>query len=188
MSLIDALPIDDRADIWPDLETPERCVCTTVSTAQSILKAAHLWELVSYWNRLRGDAEMPLRHDIDPFDLHPSLGWVMLMDRQPCGSDFTFRLVGTRVADLYGHDMTGRSVKEFSDERQVAFATDRLLEVVAERQPIATRCRRDLEDRSVLMERVDLPFADTEGRVTVVMTGVFPVARSPRQFQALMTG
>src|SRR3546814_2328999 len=50
-----------------------------------------------------------------PFNLRPALGYVLLIDVEDDGWDGRFRLYGTRVAEMYGEDMTGRRVSEIDN-------------------------------------------------------------------------
>lgn len=68
--------------------------------------------LVEYWNGLRGAATMPPAEAVSPFDLKPALGHMVLIDVLDQGWDGRFRLYGSKVAETYGRDMTGRCVSE----------------------------------------------------------------------------
>ncbi len=65
-----------------------------------------------YWSRKRGDRRMPARADIDPLEIKSVLPQVVLIDVQRQPLDFRFRLAGTRSYDIFGFDLTGRSVRE----------------------------------------------------------------------------
>ena len=69
--------------------------------------------LHDYWNRKRGDREMPSRGDIVPSEFRQYLNWVLLADVLPEMKDFRYRLVGGLVADYFkvtGTNMTLREV------------------------------------------------------------------------------
>lgn len=68
--------------------------------------------LVEYWNHLRGKDPMPAASAVSPFDLKPALGHLVLIDVLDEGWDGRFRLYGTKVAETYGQDMTGRCVSD----------------------------------------------------------------------------
>jgi hypothetical protein len=61
--------------------------------------------LYRYWAEKRGTRRMPARADIDPADLREMLPNLALLEVTATG--FRYRLVGTRVAEDLGRDMTG---------------------------------------------------------------------------------
>lgn len=121
---------------------------------------------------------MPSRSDIDPLDLRATLGWVTLVDRQGDRGCFRFRLVGTRISELTGIDLTGQSVSAMPLNKYSGFLMDRMWETVDRAYPTGSRYALELHQRWVLMERVDLPLRSESGRVDFILTGVLPLARS----------
>ena len=61
--------------------------------------------LYRYWDVKRGARRMPGRPDIDPTEMRDLLPHLALLD--VTGAGFRYRLVGTRVAEDLGRDMTG---------------------------------------------------------------------------------
>ncbi|MBS4047862.1 MAG: PAS domain-containing protein, partial [Alphaproteobacteria bacterium] len=76
--------------------------------------------LIEYWHQLRGDADIPQASDVSPFELKPALGYIVLIDVLDDGWDGRFRLYGTKVAETYGRDMTGRLVSEIDGGNYVS--------------------------------------------------------------------
>ncbi len=68
--------------------------------------------LYDYWQRKLRGRRMPARSDIDPIELKAVLPSLILLDVQPSPLDFRYRLAGTRTYDIFGLDLTGRSVRE----------------------------------------------------------------------------
>lgn len=68
--------------------------------------------LYSYWDSKRRGRRMPARSDIDPLDLKLVLPQLLLLDVQPSPLDFRYRVAGTRTYDIFGFDLTGRSVRD----------------------------------------------------------------------------
>lgn len=69
-------------------------------------------ELFDYWLRAAGRRSMPARSDLDPLKvprLLPHLGLIDLRDGVDQG---LFRLAGTRLRDIYGHEITGKRVSQ----------------------------------------------------------------------------
>lgn len=68
--------------------------------------------LKSYWDKKRGGRNMPSRADIRPSEMKEHLGWILLLDVLDGGVDFRFRTVGTRIAEYFLMDATGKTVTE----------------------------------------------------------------------------
>ncbi len=70
--------------------------------------------LYQYWQRKLRGRRMPARSDIDPLDLKSVLPQLILLDVQPSPLDFRYRVAGTRTYDIFGFDLTGRTVRELA--------------------------------------------------------------------------
>jgi hypothetical protein len=68
--------------------------------------------LKQYWDEKRGGRPMPSRADINPAEMKPHLGWVVLVDVAPDFSDFRYRTIGTSVTRYILADATGKTVRE----------------------------------------------------------------------------
>lgn len=66
-----------------------------------------LWD---FWNGRRQDGRLPPRAILDPLELRPVLGNlnIIAVERDGDGLRFIYRLWGTRIASIYGRDLTGR--------------------------------------------------------------------------------
>jgi hypothetical protein len=70
------------------------------------MKAAATKDLFGYWNRLRGSRAAPERSDIDPAAIRGALGDIFILEVDSDGQ-FPFRLSGSRICALTGHEMKG---------------------------------------------------------------------------------
>jgi len=68
----------------------------------------------AYWDGKRNGRAMPTRADIDPLEFVWALGMVSLIDVLP-GENFRFRVDGTRTAEVFGADMTMRTLDDYPD-------------------------------------------------------------------------
>ena len=68
--------------------------------------------LRDYWDRKRRGRTMPARADISPAEIREHLGWIMMLEALPGGSDFRYRLIGTLVTQYFSNDATGKTVRE----------------------------------------------------------------------------
>src|ERR1700709_783457 len=65
-----------------------------------------------YWLQKRGSRAMPARADLRLGDFTKYLGMVSLFDALPGYADFRFRVIGTRVAQKFNVDDTGRTLRQ----------------------------------------------------------------------------
>ncbi len=66
----------------------------------------------AYWQDKRGGRAMPARADIALGDFTKYLAMVSLFDAMPDCADFRFRVIGTRVAQKFNVDDTGRTLRQ----------------------------------------------------------------------------
>lgn len=79
--------------------------------------------LLEWWKALPRDGEgLPDWQAVDPVQLLPWMGWISLYDVIDGGRDIRYRLVGSRISEQAGIDLTGRLVSQ-----GVYAATPRLL-------------------------------------------------------------
>jgi len=83
-----------------------------------------------YWDRQRGHARAPDRCDIDPSAVRDLLGDIFVLAYDANGS-FPFRVAGTRVCALFGHDLKDRSLPSLFDARSRS-EIDEIVTAVAE--------------------------------------------------------
>ena len=79
---------------------------------RSNLVGDYIRDFFDYWDRLRGARPMPTRSEVDPLDVpRPILPSLYILIRDEDGG-FRFRLVGTRLAEIFGRDVTGKRLEE----------------------------------------------------------------------------
>jgi hypothetical protein len=97
-----------------------------------------LCDLLGYWERKRGDKEVPDRRDIDPTEMPPSL-LPHLCLIEICENDrLKLRLVGTEIVRQHKRDNTGKFVDEYLKGDYLAYLTALYLELRARRLPVLT--------------------------------------------------
>jgi hypothetical protein len=69
------------------------------------LRYPQTFALINYWEQIAGDRPIPLRDDFDPLQVPSLLPNILIVDRHE--GEYRYRLVGTRVVSIYGHDVTG---------------------------------------------------------------------------------
>lgn len=76
-----------------------------------------LEQLDQAWVAARGQRAFPRRADIDPAILRAALPYVSMIDVVPGERvDFRYRLLGQRLIEGFGHNITGGLHSEFADK------------------------------------------------------------------------
>jgi hypothetical protein len=94
------------------------------------MKHAATRDLYCYWDRLRGGRTAPERVDIDPSAIRRILGDTFIIEVD-AGKTFPFRLAGTRLCAMMGHELRGLSALDPWSEADQAEMT-RLLAAVCD--------------------------------------------------------
>lgn len=149
------------------------------------LSEPRLAELYAYWDGKRAGRVMPTRADIDPLEMRPWLGHLLLIE---IGADrrFVYRLYGTAFVESFGIDMTGKSVDDLPAEQQERLRAD-YEAVCASRQPrvrlytglfesdaIGSAVRQ--EAQVITWERLVLPLCDGTDSVAMLLVGAYPLS------------
>jgi hypothetical protein len=94
------------------------------------MKHAASRELYAYWQELRGRRPAPERAEIEPSAIRGALSdaFIIALDR---GAEYPFRLAGTRVCALFGHELKGQSFAALWDEESRRTIRD-LLSILAD--------------------------------------------------------
>jgi hypothetical protein len=141
------------------------------------LRSPSLRLMDSYWSDRSSADGVPDRADIDPLDLPSMMGWIMLVDCSANPSDFKYRLVGSRISELFGCDLTGQSVRALPEPDYATFVENRFWEVVDRGRPVASRYSLNIRGQQVLVERLDQPLTKGGDRVDVILTALVPLVR-----------
>lgn len=136
-----------------------------------------------FWNERLDKGRPPHRGAVDPVELRPALGNLLLLEACPNGLDYTYRVYGTRVTEHAGQDWTGWTVGAMSAKvgsgiglfyRAVYAACAQL------RRPIATDHVSPIWLSAACWRRLIVPLTGDEGTVSW-----FLVANVPAEFRHL---
>jgi hypothetical protein len=134
-----------------------------------------LGRLLEHWRSLCAAAQrLPAASEIDPEPLKFILGWLMIIDPLDGGTDFQYRLYGSRIADVTGRDLTGCKVSDSFPEF-VAFTNEVYRTALRTQHPMLTR---HTPPKLIIVERWErliLPFAGPDGRGTRFLVGAAPL-------------
>ena len=63
-------------------------------------------DIFDYWNALRGEQDAPLKSQIEPGAIPHLLSSLFILETE-ADRQIRFRLAGTKICDLFGHDLRG---------------------------------------------------------------------------------
>ena len=69
-------------------------------------------ELLTLWRGKCREGLLPRRSDFDWTELSPHFGQLCVVEVMPSREDLRYRLIGSRIVEVVGRDMTGRLVSE----------------------------------------------------------------------------
>lgn len=138
-----------------------------------------LRSLFTYWSGLASHGSIPLASQIDPIEMRPALGYVMLLEVMDGGRDFRYRVFGTEIAAVSEFDMTGHLLSEHRASAYIvefALAVYRAAyvrgrSVLTEHWPSQTR-------QTASWQRLILPLASVSGGVVRFLAGTVPLNHS----------
>ena len=128
--------------------------------------------LLQTWQAKCAGRVLPARGDFDPAALRPHLGWLCIVDLPPGIDELRYRLIGSRIADFVGRDMTGRLVSEVLPAPALAIYHHLMIQP----RPLRTHGRVEWRDKGhIPHETLILPLAG-DGRTVdgFLVEMVFP--------------
>ena len=141
--------------------------------------------LTAYWHGIASKDALPHLKRIDPVELRPALGYVMLLDAADDGRDFRYRLYGSIIASVSGFDMTGKLLSEHPASRYVIeFGIATCRAALQRREPIYTARAPVGAVQTTSWQRLALPLVDDSGAVVRLLAGTAPIARDGRTLRA----
>lgn len=176
-ALIAALPPGDALP-WGSLR---HCLLPDPLPRPAVFHLREHRSVYGFWLDAKGVADLPPAEMIDPISFAGALGCVLLLEPERDGLDFRYRIYGSRIAQMFGHDMTGRRLSEFPDSA----ARNTLLQynqVMQLRRGIYSEHDAPPEVSLVVRWcRLALPFVDRTGRISRLMVANVPIERAPSQ-------
>lgn len=133
--------------------------------------------LLGHWQGMAKDDALPLVGGLDPIDLRPALGNIMLVDVADDGRDFRYRLYGSAIALISSGDKTGRSVIDFEGiPAQFFYVVYRA--ALIRRCPVYTHHYPSGTTNFRCWHRLTLPLADESGKVVRYLVGCYADPKS----------
>lgn len=126
--------------------------------------AAEISQLFHYWNSLRNGRRMPVRSDMDPLDIPRLLRDIQLINVSSNPLDFHYRLIGTRLVNRLGVELTGKQVGGIDS------ILDDYRDVTAQKTYKYSQVRlTNPKGGDKVEETIFLPFSDDGETVNIIM-------------------
>lgn len=94
-------------------------------------------DVFAYWASQRRRTRLPGRRDIEPMALKRHLPTVSLINVEPQGGGFRFRLAGTGLYPVFGREITGLDLDQVYPAEDAAYWREQLQIVAREGRPAA---------------------------------------------------
>jgi len=133
--------------------------------------------LADYWRGLRAQCggDLPPVDRVEPLDMRPALGNVMLLEAIDGEDDFRYRLYGSRIAERSGFDMTGKRTRDIPTHPAIGlFYRVQYAAVSARREALFSRHVPPVSVGVRYWDRLVLPMADADGMARHFLVGNVP--------------
>ena len=133
-----------------------------------------LRQLFAYWLSKKGSARAPARSAIHPEEIVSLLPNLALVDVIGDPPRFRVRLFGTKLAEAYGEDITGKFTDEIDLNTIAPHLDSQLKRVVRECRPHVMRVllTKTEDKRRIEYERIWLPLSADGETVNMLLGGI----------------
>jgi hypothetical protein len=146
------------------------------SPAEDAIVPSQLRFLHGHWHERAAGRRAPTVREIDPIEMRPALGFIVLMDVIEDGRDFHCRLFGSTVATFSGFDITGMRISEHvTSPYMVTFFMAVYRAAFLRGEPLYTVHRPPITLHTSAWHRLMLPLHDEEGRIVRFLSGNVPL-------------
>lgn len=135
-----------------------------------VIARPNLQALYRLWSERRAGRPAPSRDDFSVEDLRPWLGHLLLLDRID-GDDFRYRLYGSSLVEIFGFDLTGRTVTAAAPLIGVSPLAE-YRSVIAAGRPFHVSRASPSAREHLLMDKLALPLMDS-GRITKILGAIY---------------
>jgi hypothetical protein len=150
-------------------------------TLYAQIRHPSLKRMFRLWDTKRGDRRWPLRHDLDPCEFSFILGYVTLLDViAPADGRprrFYFRVDGTKQAELFGMDCTGKFLDQAVSVPSSQLAEESYNATIDSGEPQYRAREIEFRGRFLQYEIILLPMSRDGSVADMLMTVVMPETR-----------
>jgi hypothetical protein len=140
--------------------------------------------LLDFWRGHAQGGEVAPVSAIDPIQMQPALGHVVVLEPMADGRDFRYRLYGSVLADVAGFDMTGKPVSAHPATWYIVSFTLALYQALLQRRGTVLASYAPVALYAASWERALLPFALPDGQITRIIAGNVAFDQDGRQLRS----
>ena len=128
-------------------------------------------ELFDYWRNCAKDRALPRRADINPAAIASLLPGISILEAGNRTDQIVYRLAGTRLRDIFGREVTGKSVFDLEfGEKKKNYWLAVYRKVIEDKVPMQGAIKGPVADRDhVVLFWMRLPLSDNADQVNKVL-------------------
>ncbi|MEZ5647882.1 MAG: PAS domain-containing protein [Alphaproteobacteria bacterium] len=146
-----------------------------MSTPAPILRHPLLKKLFAHWRQFATEEGPPLAGDLEPAELRPWLGNLILIDASE-EDRFVYAYYSQAFANTFGEDKAGQSLETVPADQRALLKAE-YARVRDEAVPVSRVYTADFKGRTMTWERLALPLADDAGEVAKILVAAYPLDR-----------
>lgn len=146
---------------------------TDTDTAGLPLAHPELQRLLVFWHGRCADGRAPIADLLDPADLRPWLGNLLVMDVETDGA-YTYAYYGDSLALAFGGSLVGHSLDALP-LAQSHLLTEEYERVRAAGAPVSRTYRANFDGRDQTWERLVLPLGGADGGIVKLLVAAYPI-------------
>jgi len=130
--------------------------------------------MLALWEEKRAGRDWPLRRDFDPFEFRFALGFISLVEVHTPPRRFFYRLDGTKQAEIFGADCTGKYLDQAAARAAADQTEQDLCAALVSGRPQYHERHLDWSGRRLRYGGIVLPLSRDGHRVDMLMSVVVP--------------
>jgi hypothetical protein len=138
------------------------------------IRDSRLLGLFRYWHGKRRGRAMPARRDIDPVEMKPWLGNLLLVEFPPDPMQYRIRLDGVNLVEFYSTSREGKGVEAMTSEEERRIVLPQYMTVLEKKQPAYYEAEFVTSEGVITAQRkLLLPLSEDGTRVNMVLGGIY---------------
>ena len=127
-------------------------------------------QMFDYWLKSAGQNAMPSRADISPSGMARFLPHVSLIEIHRDPLDFSYRLAGTRLREIFSTEVTGLRISDFDEQQNRDYWRAACERIAHTGRPAQGVLRGPEQSRDHLVQFwMRLPLGNTDGKANMIL-------------------
>lgn len=138
------------------------------------IRDSRLLGLFRYWHGKCQNGTLPARRDIDPIEMRPWLGNLLLVEFPPDPMQYRIRLDGVNLVQFYSTSREGKGVEAMTSEEERRIVLPQYMTVLEKKQPAYYETQFVTSEGIVTSQRkLLLPLSEDGQRVNMILGGIY---------------